>query len=132
MDLLVNLYSRRFEQLQERTNGVAAVIRTALPHSGPPFRLPRGGRLEAQFYDALRAHSSITRAQARERAAELLKLQHPYTSLLLAAVPDPDKRFDAAQPDEFERIEAIRRRSALPQSQVRQVADNHFVRPMPE
>lgn len=31
MDLLVNLYSRRMEELRQRTAGVAAVIRVALP-----------------------------------------------------------------------------------------------------
>jgi peptide/nickel transport system ATP-binding protein len=56
--------------------------------------------------------------------------QHPYTRLLLAAVPDPDRRFDAAQPGELEQIEDIRRRSALPQSDIRQIAENHFIRPM--
>ena len=58
--------------------------------------------------------------------------QHPYTRLLLAAVPDPDRRFDAARPEELERIEIIRRQAALPQPEIRQVGDNHFVRPMPE
>ncbi len=54
--------------------------------------------------------------------------QHPYTRLLLAAVPDPDRRFDQAAPDELSRVEDIRRRSALPQDETRQVGDNHFVR----
>ncbi|ODT66856.1 MAG: GNAT family N-acetyltransferase [Pelagibacterium sp. SCN 63-23] len=31
MDLLVNLYSRRFEELRQRIEGVGATIRTALP-----------------------------------------------------------------------------------------------------
>ncbi|HEV7346455.1 MAG TPA: ATP-binding cassette domain-containing protein [Devosia sp.] len=59
--------------------------------------------------------------------------QHPYTRLLLAAVPDPDRRFaEAPADDELSRIETIRRQSALPQPETRQVGDNHFVRPMPE
>ena len=31
MDLLVNLYSRKLEELRQRAEGVEAVIRTALP-----------------------------------------------------------------------------------------------------
>lgn len=57
--------------------------------------------------------------------------QHPYTRLLLSAVPDPDKRFSDAG-EELDQIETIRRRAALPQSTIHQVADNHFIRPMPE
>lgn len=58
--------------------------------------------------------------------------QHPYTRLLLSAVPDPDRRIDESRfGDELSRIEIIRRQSALPQPEVRQVADNHFMRPMP-
>ena len=56
--------------------------------------------------------------------------QHPYTRLLLSAVPDPDKRFSDAGA-ELDQIETIRRQSALPQPEIRQVADNHFIRPMP-
>ena len=56
--------------------------------------------------------------------------QHPYTRLLLSAVPDPDKRFSEAGA-ELDQIETIRRLSALPQPEIRQVADNHFIRPMP-
>ena len=59
--------------------------------------------------------------------------QHPYTRLLLAAVPDPERRFAETPPgDELSRIEAIRRQAALPQTETRQVGDNHFLRPMPE
>ena len=54
--------------------------------------------------------------------------QHPYTRLLLAAVPDPDRRFDQSTPDELSHVDDIRRRSALPQDETRQVGDNHFVR----
>jgi peptide/nickel transport system ATP-binding protein len=58
--------------------------------------------------------------------------QHPYTRLLLSAVPDPDRRFtDTRFGDELGRIEAIRRQSAIAQPKVREVASNHFIRPMP-
>jgi peptide/nickel transport system ATP-binding protein len=59
--------------------------------------------------------------------------QHPYTRLLLSAVPDPDRRFsDTRFSEELNRIEIIRRQSALPQPETREVAKNHFIRPMPE
>ncbi|ODT82618.1 MAG: dipeptide/oligopeptide/nickel ABC transporter ATP-binding protein [Pelagibacterium sp. SCN 64-44] len=57
--------------------------------------------------------------------------RHPYTRLLLSAVPDPDRRFSDAG-EELDQIETIRRRAALPQPEVLQVAENHFIRPMPE
>jgi peptide/nickel transport system ATP-binding protein len=58
--------------------------------------------------------------------------QHPYTRLLLSAVPDPDRRFgDTRFGDELGRIEVIRRQSAVAQSEVREIAANHFIRPMP-
>ncbi len=58
--------------------------------------------------------------------------QHPYTRLLLSAVPDPDRRFSEARfDDELNSIEAIRRQSALPQPEIQQVSQNHFIRPMP-
>lgn len=54
---------------------------------------------------------------------------HPYTKLLLSAVPDPDIRFDdpnaqvsAADADE------TRRRSAADQATIREVEPDHFVR----
>ena len=51
---------------------------------------------------------------------------------LLAAVPDPDRRFGEARfDDELNRIDVIRRQSALDQLEVREVATNHFIRPMP-
>ncbi|QDZ09874.1 ABC transporter ATP-binding protein [Devosia ginsengisoli] len=56
--------------------------------------------------------------------------QHPYTRLLLSAVPDPDKRFSEAG-EELSQIETIRRQSALPQPEIVRIADNHFIRPMP-
>jgi len=60
--------------------------------------------------------------------------QHPYTRLLLSAVPDPDRplgeeaRFD----HELRNIRAIRRQSAIEQPEVREIAPNHFIRPMPD
>jgi peptide/nickel transport system ATP-binding protein len=58
--------------------------------------------------------------------------QHPYTRLLLSAVPDPDRRFsEAVFDEELNSIETIRRQSALPQPEIRQIAENHFIRPMP-
>lgn len=58
--------------------------------------------------------------------------QHPYTRLLLSAVPDPDRRFAETRFDDaLDQIEVIRRQSAVPQPNVRQVAHNHFIRPMP-
>ena len=59
----------------------------------------------------------------------LNKPQHPYTRLLLAAVPDPDRRFADTPPGtELANIEAIRTQAALPQPAIRQVGDNHFIR----
>lgn len=58
--------------------------------------------------------------------------QHPYTRLLLSAVPDPDRRFnDVRFADELGRIEDIRRQAALPQPAVTQAGENHFFRPIP-
>ncbi len=58
--------------------------------------------------------------------------KHPYTRLLLSAVPDPDRRFsDTRFDDELGRIADIRRLSAIAQPEVREVAPNHFIRPMP-
>jgi peptide/nickel transport system ATP-binding protein len=59
--------------------------------------------------------------------------QHPYTRLLLSAVPDPDRRYTETRPDdELNRIDVIRRQSALAQPEVREVGPNHFIRPMQE
>jgi peptide/nickel transport system ATP-binding protein len=59
--------------------------------------------------------------------------QHPYTRLLLSAVPDPERRFtDDHRDDELGRIDTIRRQSAIAQPDVREIAANHFIRPMPE
>ena len=66
-----------------------------------------------------------------ETESVLSNPQHPYTRLLLSAVPDPDRRFGDARPDELDRIETIRRQSAVEQTEVREIAPNHFIRPMP-
>lgn len=59
--------------------------------------------------------------------------QHPYTRLLLSAVPDPDRRFaEGRADDELSRIGLIRQQSAIEQPDIRQVRTNHFIRPMPE
>ncbi|MBB4576285.1 ABC transporter ATP-binding protein [Rhizobium lentis] len=54
---------------------------------------------------------------------------HPYTRLLLSAVPDPGVRFEdpkaRLRPDE---VEEIRRRSAAPQDDVVEVEPGHFMR----
>ena len=56
---------------------------------------------------------------------------HPYTRLLLAAVPDPDRRFnDTRFTDELSQTDIIRRQAALPQPETVQVGNNHFIRPM--
>jgi peptide/nickel transport system ATP-binding protein len=58
--------------------------------------------------------------------------RHPYTRLLLSAVPDPDRRFDDIRfADELGRIEEIRREAARAQPEVTQVGENHFFRPIP-
>ncbi|MBB6221220.1 ABC transporter ATP-binding protein [Rhizobium leguminosarum] len=55
--------------------------------------------------------------------------QHPYTRLLLSAVPDPDVRFEdpkaRLRPEE---VENIRRRSAAPQDEIVEVEPQHFIR----
>ena len=67
-----------------------------------------------------------------ETESVLANPQHPYTRLLLSAVPDPDRRFaETSGGSELDQVEEIRRRSALPQPEVRAVATNHFIRPMP-
>ena len=58
--------------------------------------------------------------------------RHPYTRLLLSAVPDPDRRFDDVRfADELSRIDEIRAQAALPQPEVAQVGENHFFRAVP-
>ena len=67
-----------------------------------------------------------------ETESVLANPQHPYTRLLLSAVPDPDRRFGEARfNDELDHIELIRRQSAIEQAEVREIAPNHFIRPMP-
>ena len=60
----------------------------------------------------------------------------PYDIQILKAVyavPDPDRRFsDTRFSEELKRIEFIRKQSALPQPETREVGENHFIRPMPE
>ncbi|RUM06330.1 ABC transporter ATP-binding protein [Rhizobium chutanense] len=55
--------------------------------------------------------------------------QHPYTRLLLSAVPDPDVRFEdpkaRLRPEE---VENIRRRSAAPQDEIVELGPDHFMR----
>ena len=59
--------------------------------------------------------------------------QHPYTRLLLSAVPDPDRRFsEKRREDELGRIAIIRQQSAIAQPEIREIGPNHFIRPMPE
>jgi peptide/nickel transport system ATP-binding protein len=67
-----------------------------------------------------------------ETESVLSNAQHPYTRLLLSAVPDPDRRFGETRfDDELSRIEVIRRQSAIAQPDVREIGSNHFIRPMP-
>lgn len=57
--------------------------------------------------------------------------QHPYTRLLLSAVPDPDVRFAQSQYNaEMADVENIRRLSAVPQPLVNEVGPGHFIRPI--
>jgi peptide/nickel transport system ATP-binding protein len=67
-----------------------------------------------------------------ETESVLRNPQHPYTRLLLSAVPDPDRRLaETRYDDEPGRTDLIRRQSAIDQPEVREVAANHFIRPMP-
>ncbi|CAN7596861.1 ABC transporter ATP-binding protein [Rhizobium sp. LjRoot98] len=53
--------------------------------------------------------------------------QHPYTKLLLSAVPDPERRFsDAASRIDPGAVEAVRRMAAKEQSTIVKAAENHF------
>ncbi|GLQ10308.1 dipeptide/oligopeptide/nickel ABC transporter ATP-binding protein [Devosia yakushimensis] len=57
--------------------------------------------------------------------------QHPYTRLLLSAVPDPDVRFaQSSYNAELADVENIRRLSAVPQANVHEVGPGHFIRPI--
>lgn len=60
--------------------------------------------------------------------------QHPYTKLLISAVPDPDLPFEQllqSQPNYAKAAEKIRAISAKWQSDFRQVSANHFVKLWP-
>lgn len=53
--------------------------------------------------------------------------QHPYTKLLLSAVPDPERRFsDAVSRIDPSAVDAVRRVAAKEQSEVVTVGENHF------
>ncbi|KNY12894.1 peptide ABC transporter ATPase [Shinella sp. SUS2] len=53
--------------------------------------------------------------------------QHPYTKLLLSAVPDPERRFsDAVSRIDPDAVDAVRRVAAKEQSEVVTVGENHF------
>ncbi|PSH69019.1 ABC transporter ATP-binding protein [Phyllobacterium brassicacearum] len=55
--------------------------------------------------------------------------QHPYTRLLLSAVPDPDVRFDDPKAHlKTADVEEVRRLSAIPQESVVAIESDHFVR----
>jgi len=59
--------------------------------------------------------------------------RHPYTKLLLSAVPDPDKRFVAGDSARFlGHAEEVRRISRPLQAKVEQVGERHFVRAVGE
>ncbi|WP_244439950.1 ABC transporter ATP-binding protein [Nitratireductor aquibiodomus] len=56
--------------------------------------------------------------------------RHPYSRLLISAVPDPAKRFDDADGDGLaftRQAEAVRASAARPISGYREVAPDHFV-----
>lgn len=53
---------------------------------------------------------------------------HPYTRLLLSAVPDPDVRLGEATDFSPDDIVAIRKDAAQAQSEVREVGPGHFIR----
>ena len=57
--------------------------------------------------------------------------RHPYTQLLLSAVPDPDQRFVPGDSARFlGHAEEVRRLSRPASLEVEQVGPNHFVRPL--
>jgi peptide/nickel transport system ATP-binding protein len=58
--------------------------------------------------------------------------RHPYTRLLLSAVPDPDRRLSEPRYDaELAEMDQIRRRSAQVQPVVEDIGSGHFIRPLP-
>ena len=57
--------------------------------------------------------------------------QHPYTKLLISAVPDPDLPFGELvknEPNYSVDADRIREQSSKIQNEIKQVADNHFVK----
>ncbi|USD66697.1 ATP-binding cassette domain-containing protein [Vibrio sp. SCSIO 43136] len=57
--------------------------------------------------------------------------QHPYTKLLISAVPDPDVPFGKlvhSEPDYSQNADKVRAFSAQPQANYDQVGSNHYVR----
>lgn len=57
--------------------------------------------------------------------------QHPYTKLLISAVPDPDLPFGELvknEPNYSVDADLVRERSSIIQHQVNQVAENHFLK----
>lgn len=59
------------------------------------------------------------------------KARHPYTRLLLSAVPDPEQRFVPGDSARFlGHAEEVRRLSRPDAREVEQVGPNHFVRPL--
>ncbi|WP_439147048.1 ATP-binding cassette domain-containing protein [Vibrio sp.] len=57
--------------------------------------------------------------------------QHPYTKLLISAVPDPDLPFDELvknEPNYSVNADLVREQSSEIQHEVKQIADNHFVK----
>lgn len=57
---------------------------------------------------------------------------HPYTRLLLSAVPDPDLRLGDSTDFDPSEIVSIRRRAAQPQEVVAEVSPGHFIRVLPD
>ena len=61
----------------------------------------------------------------------LTNAQHPYTKLLISAVPDPDLPFGnlvKSEPDYTLNADKIRETSGILQPEYKQIGDNHFVR----
>lgn len=55
---------------------------------------------------------------------------HPYTRLLLSAVPDPDRPYRRTDGGELAGIDVIRRQSAEVQPLLEEVLPGHFIRPV--
>ncbi len=63
--------------------------------------------------------------------AILTNPQHPYTKLLISAVPDPDLPFGhlvETEPNYSQEADEIRATSAIVQQGVKQIGENHFVK----